>query len=159
MNLQHLSEQVGQRLLEKQLWLATAESCTGGWISQSITDIAGSSQWFDRGFITYSNEAKQDMLSVSQDTLTQHGAVSEQTVIEMVQGALANSRADVAVAVSGVAGPTGGTPDKPVGMVWLAWGVRGEEPVTQVEHYLGNRYDVRQQTVETALQGLLKLLA
>ncbi|MEJ2179846.1 MAG: nicotinamide-nucleotide amidase [Gammaproteobacteria bacterium] len=159
MNLQHLSEQVGQRLLEKQLWLATAESCTGGWISQSITDIAGSSQWFDRGFVTYSNEAKQDMLGVSQDTLEQHGAVSEQTVIEMVQGALAQSRADVAVAVSGVAGPAGGTPDKPVGMVWLAWGVRGEQFVTQVEHYLGNRSEVRQQTVETALQGLLKLLA
>ena len=158
MNLRRLSEQVGQRLLEKQLWLATAESCTGGWISQSITDIAGSSQWFDRGFVTYSNEAKQDMLSVSCDTLERHGAVSEQTVIEMVQGALANSRADVSVAVSGVAGPTGGTPDKPVGMVWLAWGIRGEEPVTQVEYYLGNRYEVRQQTVETALQGLLKLL-
>ena len=159
MNLQHLSDQVGHCLLEKQLWLATAESCTGGWISQSITDIAGSSQWFDRGFVTYTNEAKQDMLSVSPDTLAQHGAVSEQTVIEMVQGALANSRADVVVAVSGVAGPGGGTPEKPVGMVWHAWGLRGAVPVTQVEHYLGNRNQVRQQTVETALQGILKLLA
>ena len=99
------------------------------------------------------------MLSVSQDTLRQHGAVSEQTVAEMVQGALANSRADVAVAVSGIAGPTGGTPEKPVGLVWHAWGLRGVDPVTQVEHYLGNRYEVRQQTVETALQGILKLLA
>jgi len=159
MSLQDLSEQVGQCLLGKQLWLATAESCTGGWISQSITDVAGSSQWFDRGFVTYTNEAKQDMLGVSSQTLTQHGAVSEQTVIEMVQGALAKSRADVAVAVSGVAGPTGGTPDKPVGMVWLAWGMRGDAPVTQIEHYLGNRNEVRQQTVETALQGILKLLA
>lgn len=145
--------------MEKQLWLATAESCTGGWISQSITDIAGSSQWFDRGFVTYTNEAKQDMLGVAQATLAQHGAVSEQTVIEMVQGALANSRADVAVAVSGIAGPTGGTPEKPVGLVWHAWGLRGADSVTQVEHYLGNRFEVRQQTVETALQGILKLLA
>ncbi|WP_455202563.1 nicotinamide-nucleotide amidase [Kaarinaea lacus] len=159
MNLQHLSEQVGRRLLEKRLWLATAESCTGGWISQSITDIAGSSQWFDRGFVTYTNEAKQDMLNVSPDTLVQHGAVSEQTVMEMVQGVLAKSRADVALAVTGIAGPTGGTPEKPVGMVWHAWSMRDAAPVTQVEHYLGNRYEVRQQTVETALQGILKLLA
>ena len=159
MNLQNLSEQVGLRLLEKHFWLATAESCTGGWISQSITDIAGSSQYFDRGFVTYSNESKQDMLGVSQETLTQHGAVSEQTVMEMVQGALANSRADIVVAVSGIAGPSGGTPDKPVGMVWHAWALRDGESVTQVEHYLGSRSEVRQQTVETALQGILKLLA
>ena len=159
MNLQTLSEQIGNRLLEKHMWLATAESCTGGWIAQSITDISGSSQWFDRGFVTYSNEAKQDMLGVSPDTLAQYGAVSEQTVTEMVRGALANSRADIAVAVSGIAGPTGGTPDKPVGMVWIAWGMRDVEPVTQVEHYLGSRFEVRQQTVETALQGILKLLS
>ena len=159
MNLQNLSEQVGTRLLEKHFWLATAESCTGGWISQAITDIAGSSQYFDRGFVTYSNESKQDMLGVSQETLTQHGAVSEQTVMEMVQGALANSRADIVVAVSGIAGPSGGTPDKPVGMVWHAWALRDGESVTQVEHYLGSRSEVRQQTVETALQGILKLLA
>jgi len=158
MNLQHLSERVGQRLLQKHLWLATAESCTGGWIAQSITDISGSSQYFDRGFVTYSNDAKQDMLDVSADTLAQHGAVSEATVKEMTLGALAHSRADIVIAVSGIAGPSGGTPEKPVGLVWHAWCWRNAEPVTKVEQYLGNRFEVRQQTVVSALKGLLDLL-
>lgn len=159
MNLQLLSEQVGQRLLQKHYWLATAESCTGGWIAQSITDIAGSSQYFDRGFVTYSNEAKQDMLDVFASTLAQHGAVSEATVKEMTMGALAHSRADIVVAVSGIAGPTGGTPEKPVGLVWHAWCLRGAEPIARSEQYLGNRFEVRQQTVITALNGLLELLS
>ena len=157
--LHQLSEQVGERLLEKHFWLATAESCTGGWIAQTITDIAGSSQWFDRGFVTYSNEAKQDMLAVSAQTLSSYGAVSEQTVIEMVQGALDNSRADIVVAVSGIAGPSGGSKEKPVGLVWHAWALRGQQAVTQVEQYLGNRFEIRQQTVETALKGILRLLS
>jgi len=157
--LQQLSEQVGQCLLEKHLWLVTAESCTGGWIAQCITDIAGSSQWFDRGFVTYSNEAKQDMLGVKAQTLSTFGAVSEQTVMEMVQGALANSRADFAVAVTGIAGPTGGSLEKPVGLVWHAWALRDQQPETQVEHYLGNRFEVREQTVATALRGILRLLS
>jgi nicotinamide-nucleotide amidase len=157
--LHQLSEQVGGRLLEKHFWLATAESCTGGWIAQSITDIAGSSQWFDRGFVTYSNEAKQDMLGVSAQTLSSYGAVSEQTVIEMVQGALDNSRADIVVAVSGIAGPSGGSEEKPVGLVWHAWALQGQQTVTQVEQYLGNRFEVRQQTVKTALKGILRLLS
>ncbi len=159
MNLQRLSEQVGQRLLEKHFWLATAESCTGGWIAQCITDIAGSSQYFDRGFVTYSNAAKQDMLGVSEITLIQHGAVSEATVKEMVLGALVHSLADVVVAVTGIAGPAGGSAEKPVGLVWHAWCLRDELPVTRVEQYLGNRFEVRQQTVMTALKGLLELLA
>jgi nicotinamide-nucleotide amidase len=159
MDIQHLSEQVGQRLLQKHFWLATAESCTGGWIAQSITDIAGSSQYFDRGFVTYSNDAKQDMLGVSATTLSQQGAVSEATVKEMALGVLAHSRADIVVAVSGIAGPTGGSSEKPVGLVWHAWCFRNEEPVTRVEQYLGNRFEVRRQTVITALQGLLELLA
>ncbi|WP_455206300.1 nicotinamide-nucleotide amidase [Kaarinaea lacus] len=158
MNLQHLSEQVGQRLLQQHYWLATAESCTGGWIAQCITDIAGSSQYFDRGFVTYSNDAKQDMLDVSGSTLLQHGAVSEATVREMALGALAHSRADIVVAVTGIAGPTGGTPEKPVGLVWHAWCLRNEMPIIRVEQYLGNRFEVRQQTVMTALSGLLELL-
>jgi nicotinamide-nucleotide amidase len=157
-NLQLLAEQVGQRLLEKHCYLVTAESCTGGWISQCITDIAGSSQWFDRGFVTYSNESKCDMLGVSEQTLLTYGAVSEQTVVEMVQGALRNSRADIAVAVSGVAGPTGGSVGKPVGQVWHAWLRRGDQPVAQIEQYIGNRFNVRQQAVETALHGVLRLL-
>lgn len=158
MNLQELSEQVGQRLLQKHCWLATAESCTGGWIAQAITDISGSSQYFDRGFVTYSNEAKQEMLDVSPTTLAQHGAVSEATVKEMTLGALAHSRADIVVAVSGIAGPTGGTQEKPVGLVWHAWCLRDADPVARPEQYLGNRFEVRQQTVVTALKGLLEIL-
>ena len=162
MTLQQLSEQIGQRLLEKKWRLATAESCTGGWISQCITDISGSSQWFDRGFVTYANQAKQDMLGVSAETLSKYGAVSEQTVIEMAQGALANSRADIAVAVSGIAGPGGGSLEKPVGLVWHAWATthtkKDQQPTTLSEQYLGNRQQVRAQTVETALEGILRLL-
>jgi len=158
MDLEQLSEHVGQRLLAKRLMLVTAESCTGGWIAQCITDIAGSSQWFDRGFVTYSNQAKQDMLGVSAETLATYGAVSEQTVVEMVQGALNNSQAEIAVAVSGIAGPTGGTSDKPVGLVWHAWAARNSQPVTQREQYLGDRKQVRQQTVESALNGILRVL-
>ena len=158
MDLYQLSEQVGRRLLADNLLLVTAESCTGGWISHCITDIAGSSQWFDRGFVTYTNQSKQDMLGVSTETLSRYGAVSEQTVIEMAQGALTHSQADVAVAISGVAGPGGGSPEKPVGLVWHAWTTRNTQPVTLSEHYLGNRQQVRQQAVETALNGILRLL-
>ncbi|WP_455374633.1 CinA family protein [Kaarinaea lacus] len=158
MNLQQLSEHVGQRLLADKLFLVTAESCTGGGIAQCITDIAGSSQWFDRGFVTYTNQSKQDMLGVSAKTLSTYGAVSEQTVIEMVLGALTNSPADVAVAVSGIAGPGGGSLEKPVGLVWHAWATRNNQPVTQGEQYLGNRQQVRTQAVETALSGILRLL-
>ena len=116
-----LAQQVGAALKEHGMTLVTAESCTGGGVAQAITMISGSSDWFDRGFVTYSNTSKEEMLGVSPDTLEQHGAVSEQTVREMVDGALQYSRAQVALSVSGVAGPTGGTPEKPVGMVWFAW--------------------------------------
>lgn len=159
MELELLSEKVGQRLLADKLMLVTAESCTGGWIAQTITEIAGSSQYFDRGFVTYTNQSKQDMLGVSAKTLEEYGAVSEQTVIEMVQGALQKSQADVAVAVSGIAGPGGGSLDKPVGLVWHAWATKNSAPVTRSEHYLGNRQQVREQTVETALNGILRLLS
>jgi len=157
MNLEQLAAQVGERLLANNLVLVTAESCTGGWISQCVTDIAGSSQWFDRGFVTYSNNAKQDMLGVSSETLLKFGAVSEQTVIEMVQGALKYSSADIAVAVTGIAGPTGGSDSKPVGLVWHAWATRNSQPVVRSEHYLGSRRQVREQAVTTALEGILRL--
>ena len=143
-----LAQQVGDALLASQWQLATAESCTGGGIAAALTDIAGSSQWFERGFVTYSNQAKQDMLGVRDETLASHGAVSEATVREMVTGALAHSRAQVAVAVSGIAGPSGGTADKPVGMVCLAWLVAGAEPVVNTKHFGGDRAAVRAQTVE-----------
>jgi len=158
MLLQGLAKQVGDALLSREWRLATAESCTGGGIAAALTDIAGSSQWFERGFVTYSNEAKQEMLGVSADTLAKQGAVSEATVREMVIGALAHSRAQIAVAVSGIAGPSGGTADKPVGMVCLAWLVAGAEPVVSTEHFSGDRAAVRAQTVERALRGALELL-
>lgn len=139
-------------------WLsATAESCTGGSIAAVLTNIAGSSQWFERGFITYSNQAKQEMLGVRSETLLEHGAVSEATVAEMVSGALVRSDAQVAVAVSGIAGPSGGTPDKPVGMVCLAWQAKGVAPVVCTEYFSGDRAAVRTKAVECALQGMLEL--
>jgi len=153
-----LSRRVGDALLSCGWRLATAESCTGGGIAAALTDVAGSSQWFERGFVTYSNEAKQEMLGVSAETLASHGAVSEATVSEMVSGALAHSRAHVAVAVSGIAGPGGGTSDKPVGTVCLAWRMTGAEPVVRTEHFSGDRAAVRAQTVECALRGVLDVL-
>jgi nicotinamide-nucleotide amidase len=153
--LDTLSADVG-RWLQAQGWtLATAESCTGGWIAEVVTATAGSSGWFDRGFVTYSNAAKLDMLGVSPATLAAHGAVSEATVQEMVIGALAASRADVALAVSGIAGPTGGSPAKPVGMVCFAWGAVGELPRTATRHFPGDREAVRRQAVVFALRELL----
>jgi nicotinamide-nucleotide amidase len=156
--LEMLSRQLGEVLQARGLTLVTAESCTGGWIAKCVTDIPGSSGWLDRGFVTYSNAAKEDMLGVEPGTLDIHGAVSEQTVREMVLGALANSPAEVAVAVSGIAGPGGGTPDKPVGTVWLAWAIRGGAQAARRVRFDGDRELVRRRTVEAALAGLIELL-
>lgn len=153
-----LAAQVGAALKSHGLKLATVESCTGGGVAQAITDVAGSSAWFECGFITYSNLSKQQMLGVSEATLRQHGAVSEKTVLEMVEGAFQHSVAQVALAVSGVAGPEGGTPDKPVGTVWLAWGVRHGAIRAQRYQFNGNRAEVRAQSVHIALQGVVDLL-
>lgn len=158
MELSQLSQQLGEALLAKGWVLTCAESCTGGSIAAAVTDVAGSSQWFDRGFVTYSNQAKQDMLGVVKETLENHGAVSEQTVREMVTGALSRSEAQVSVAVSGIAGPSGGTDEKPVGTVCLAWQVEGQEAVVRTEHFIGDRSSVREQTVLSALQGLLSVV-
>lgn len=156
--LQRLSEQVGAALEQRKLMLATAESCTGGWIAQVVTATGGSSSWFERGFVTYSNAAKQDCLGVRAETLQNHGAVAEATAREMVQGALAHSRADLALAVTGIAGPTGGSPGKPVGTVCFAWCRRGEEPVSDTRRFSGDREAVRRQAVLHALLGVLQLL-
>ncbi len=153
-----LSARVGEALLARGWQLATAESCTGGAIAAAITDIAGSSHWFDRGFVTYSNQAKQDMLGVRAATLETAGAVSEATVVEMASGALARSQAQLTLAVSGIAGPGGGSVEKPVGTVCLAWAVEGEPPLVRTEHFAGDRAAVRAQTVEHALQGVLDML-
>ena len=157
MELQALAEDVGARLRAARQMLVTAESCTGGWIAKTVTDIAGSSEWFDCGLAVYSYEAKQALLGVRAETLEHFGAVSRETVIEMVSGALSHSGASVAVAVTGIAGPGGGTDDKPVGMVWIAWKRRGGYTRAQAFHFEGDREAVRRRTVAAALQGLSTL--
>lgn len=156
-DLRVLAESLGQRLRANHDHLVTAESCTGGWIAKTVTDIAGSSDWFDCGMAAYSYEAKQALLGVRPQTLETHGAVSRETVIEMVSGALVNSGASVAVAVTGIAGPGGGTDDKPVGTVWIAWKRRGGYPKAELFHFDGDREAVRRQTVAASLQGLASL--
>lgn len=153
--LQQLSHRIGEQLKRRQATVTAAESCTGGWIAKVFTDISGSSAWFERGFVTYSNEAKQQMVGVQDTTLQQHGAVSEQTVREMATGAAKAASAEYAIAVSGIAGPEGGTPDKPVGTVWFA--IVGPEGhvLAQRQIFAGDRDAVRRQSVAWALQTLL----
>ncbi len=139
--------------------LVTAESCTGGWIAKVLTDVSGSSDWFEAGMVAYSYEAKQGLLGVRPETLMRYGAVSEETALEMVSGALIHSGATLAVAVTGIAGPGGGTADKPVGTVWIAWKRRGGYPRARLFRFDGDREAVRRQTVATALDGLADLLA
>jgi len=153
-----LARRIGVRLKARRLKLATAESCTGGWIAQTVTSVPGSSEWFDRGFVTYSDEAKKELLGVRAGTLSRHGSVSRETAKEMAAGALARSRAQVAVAVTGVAGPTGGTKEKPVGMVCFAWSRKGKSPESGTRRFSGGRESVRRQSVIAALQGLLERL-
>ena len=156
--LRELASTLGARMVAKQLTLCTAESCTGGWIAKTVTDIAGSSAWFDCGMAAYSYEAKQALLGVRPETLEHFGAVSRETAVEMVSGALANSGAGLAVAVTGIAGPDGGTEDKPVGTVWIAWKRRGGYPRAELFHFGGDREAVRRQTVAAALQGMIDTL-
>ena len=153
-----LATKVGAALQSHGMMLATAESCTGGGVASAVTEISGSSGWFDRGFVTYSNQAKVDMLSVSTDTLARFGAVSEATVREMVAGALRHSQAQIALAVSGIAGPAGGTAEKPVGTVWFAWGIKDGVSVARMHQLAGSRAEIRAQAVHIALQGVLELL-
>jgi nicotinamide-nucleotide amidase len=156
--MNRLAAQVGAALKSHGMMLATAESCTGGGIASAVTEIAGSSAWFDRGFVTYSNQAKIDMLGVSPDTLARYGAVSEAIVREMVVGSLHHSQAQIALAVSGIAGPGGGTPEKPVGTVWFAWGIKDSVSVARMHLLESSRAEIRTQAVHIALQGVLELL-
>jgi nicotinamide-nucleotide amidase len=156
--LHELARRVGEALAARGLMLATAESCTGGGVGEAITAIAGSSGWYERGFVTYTYISKREMLGVRPETLERHGAVSEQTVREMAAGALAASHAQVAVAVSGTAGPAGGTPDKPVGTVCFGWAIKNGEPRVETRHFDGDREAVRRQSVACALAGILELL-
>lgn len=156
-SLRPILQQLADALQQRGWMLATAESCTGGLIAAACTELAGSSLWFDRGFVTYSNAAKTEMLGVPAALIAEHGAVSEAVVRAMTAGALAHSRAHVSVAVSGVAGPSGGSPDKPVGTVWLAWQL-GSVTHSQCMHWPGDRQAVRQQTTWHALQQLYQYL-
>lgn len=153
------ARQVGIALAARGWMMTTAESCTGGGIAAAITDIPGSSAWFDRGFVTYSNDAKQAMLGVAATTLATHGAVSEAVVLEMAEGARKASGAQCAVSVSGIAGPDGGSADKPVGTVWLAWAFEGRPSEAQCFRFAGDRAAVRAAAVQAALAGVLARLS
>lgn len=160
MRFESLVSQVGKALVDNDLMVVTAESCTGGMIAEALTSIGGSTAWFDRSYVTYSYESKREMLGVKEITIQKKGAVSQECVEEMALGALQQSHATVSVACSGIAGPSGGTPDKPVGTVWLAWAVQGqEEVISQQFHFDGDRQAVREKTTETALMGIMKLIA
>lgn len=157
-SLEQLAKAAGDALKKQHLLLTTAESCTGGGLSFWITSIPDSSQWFDRGFVTYSNAAKVEQLGVSPITLETFGAVSEPTVREMAEGALANSEADISIAITGIAGPSGGTPDKPVGTVWIAWARLNSPTQTYVDVFTGDRTEIREKVIEKALSSLLDSL-
>ncbi|HET8705282.1 MAG TPA: CinA family protein [Pseudomonadales bacterium] len=156
-HIAQLSQELGAALIKNRRIVATAESCTGGGVAEAITSISGSSAYFDRAFITYSNQAKAQMLGVDPGLIERYGAVSEPVVREMAKGALARSGASLSVAISGVAGPTGGTEDKPVGTVWFAW-AKDEQVETSLMRFWGDRESIREQAVLMALQGLLARL-
>jgi nicotinamide-nucleotide amidase len=157
LNIEQLTQQLAEKLTASGLLICCAESCTGGLIAKTCTDLAGSSDWFERGFVTYSNQAKMDMLGVSPETLQQHGAVSEQTAAEMALGAIQHSRAQVALAVTGIAGPGGGSPQKPVGTVWFGFAVAGSVSCEK-RVFEGDRQQVRQSSLLFALQHVIQLL-
>ena len=156
--MDELAKKLGQRLKSAHQKLATAESCTGGWVAQIVTSVAGSSDWFERGFVTYSNASKQEMLGVQEATLDKHGAVSEETAREMARGALRRSKGTVAVAITGVAGPSGGSREKPVGTVCFAWADK-KQLRSETRRFPGDRESVRRKSVVRALQGVLETLA
>lgn len=153
-----LATQVGELLTKKNLLLATAESCTGGGVAQALTEISGSSNWFECGFITYSNSSKSELLDISPALIAQHGAVSEEIAAAMAEGALANCEAHVALSTTGIAGPLGAVPGKPVGTVCFAWSMNGKTHTERI-HLDGDRKSIREQTVVHALKGLLQFLA
>jgi nicotinamide-nucleotide amidase len=152
-----LATELGAALGARGWTLALAESCTGGWAAQAVTSVPGSSTWFERGFVTYSNASKIDMLGLAPEALALHGAVSEQTARAMALGALRHSRAQTSAAITGIAGPDGGSVEKPVGTVWFAWAGENDLLQSEIRHFSGDRETIRRQSVETALQGVIKL--
>ena len=153
-----LLEKIAFLLIERHWRMVTAESCTGGWIAKCCTDLAGSSAWFERGYVTYSNAAKMDSLGVDAGVLQESGAVSREVALQMAEGARRCTGVDIAVAVTGVAGPDGGTPEKPVGTVWFAWSCSGQAPDAELAHFKGDRDEVRRQSVAHAVQGVIDRL-
>jgi nicotinamide-nucleotide amidase len=154
-DLTALASQLGSRLIARKMKLASAESCTGGWLAKTVTDLTGSSEWFDGAVVSYSNSAKQRLLGVNEGTLQTHGAVSRETVLEMTSGIFENMDADIAVSISGIAGPGGGSSEKPVGLVWMSWGRRNQPLMAECYHFDGDREAVRRQAVEQALRLLM----
>lgn len=153
-----LVKQVADEIQKRNWMLATVESCTGGWIAQTVTSVAGSSNWFERGFVTYSNLAKEQLVGVSKDSLIAHGAVSRQVAREMAQGGVVHSQANIAVSVTGIAGPDGGTDDKPVGMVWIGWADKNSNTAEKRYLFEGDRQEVRRATVQKALEGVQRFM-
>jgi len=158
MELETLARAVSQELKRQGVMLVTAESCTGGWVAQIMTSVAGSSEWFERGFVAYTNLAKREMLGVKTTILSRYGAVSDQTARAMAEGALAHSHAQVALAITGLAGPSGGTPEKPVGTVCFAWAGKKRDTQSRKQVFSGDREGVRRQAVAAALQGALDFI-
>lgn len=158
-NISNLLDVLSVNLRQQSRRMATAESCTGGGVAQACTDLAGSSDWFECGFVTYSNEAKSRMLGVSPQLIVERGAVSEPVARAMAEGAIANSEADAALSITGVAGPGGGSELKPVGTVWFAWAVSGQPTISEMMLFSGDRASVREQAVSHALQGLIAAIA
>ena len=156
--IEEIAREVGALLEVHRIQLVTAESCTGGWISEALTSVAGSSAWFERGFVTYSNDAKSDMLNVPATLIEQHGAVSEEVALAMARGAVDCSRGHMSVAVTGIAGPSGGTEDKPAGTVWIAWGQKLGYAEAEHFSFRGGRRQVRSQAVVAALEGVARRL-
>jgi nicotinamide-nucleotide amidase len=157
-DLYHIATEFGNALFQRGLTVSTAESCTGGGIAYALTEIPGSSAWFTYGWVTYSNQSKQDLLGIPGKLIEQYGAVSEPVVKAMAEGALLRSRTDFSIAVTGIAGPSGGTTEKPVGTIWLAWSSKSQPTVTERLSLLGNRFEIRQQTIFYAIKKCHQLV-
>lgn len=154
-----LAFEIGQQLKKRQWKLVTAESCTGGGLAYFLTDVPGCSDWFERGFVTYSNLAKQELLGVKTETLTKHGAVSQPVAYDMAEGALKHSAAQVSISITGIAGPSGGSLQKPVGTVWFGWAGIHADTVTEVRYFSGDRHEIREQAIQVALEELMAFIS
>jgi nicotinamide-nucleotide amidase len=157
-DLHEITQELARVLIKNNWHLSTAESCTGGMVAASITELAGSSEWFERGYVTYSNQSKSEDIDVSQNLIEQHGAVSDQVARAMALGAKQNSGSDLSISITGIAGPTGGSPEKPIGTVCFAWALANDQIVSETKHFEGNRQQIRQQACDFSLRKLLSLV-